>query len=77
MTPQQLFAYKKSWQGNSFDVRIHSDLRGRAKDWCKTMLDRREWDCNQYTDVYEDTFIFEKSLSANAFAKAFEEWVQL
>lgn len=77
MTPQEIFDYKKRWRGNAFDVRIHSDLRRRAQDWCKTMLEKKEWDLHAYTDVYEDTFYFEKSFNANAFATAFKEWVQL
>jgi hypothetical protein len=75
MTPQQIAAYKQRWMMNDgYSVSIHSDLRDRAKTWCK-QLRKEEWDMRQYTNVYEDTFFFEKLNVGQQFEEEFYRWV--
>lgn len=65
MTPVEIFEYKLNWKPG-FTVRLHSDIRSRGKEWCKT-LDKHQWDVTEYTNVYEDTYHFEKESDANNF----------
>ena len=76
MTPQQQFEYKMKWQPG-IRVAIHSDLRGRGKDWCKHWLQPWHWKHVQWTDVYEDTFHFEKMRFAKGFVENFPEWAKI
>jgi phage-related protein len=78
MTPQEIADYKRAWlMTDSNDVRIHSDLRDQAKDWCKENLNKWEWSWNAYSNVYEDTFLFEDKFASDSFKERFKEWVDL
>lgn len=73
MTPIEIFEYKQRWMPG-YAVRIHSDLRSSAKDWCKK-LEKFEWNHNEYTNVYEDTFYFENVIAGQNFKMEFNNWV--
>lgn len=76
MTPQQITDYKRQWKmGDHYVVRIHSDLRSVAKEWCK-QLDKHQWDFKSFTNVYEDTFFFEDQNVSQQFEEEFIEWIQ-
>lgn len=72
MTPQEIFEYKRNWMPG-YSVRLHSDLRSQAKDYCKTQMMKHQWNINEYTDVYEDTFYFEHRLDAHSFEAYWKE----
>ena len=77
MTPVEISEYKQKWMStNNYPVAIHSDLRSRAKDWCKVQLMQQQWVHKKYTNVYEDTFFFEYSQDAKQFANEFKDWVK-
>ena len=73
MTPLEIFEYKQRWTRNNggYSVRLHSDLRSQGKDFCKVQLMRQQWDFKMYSDVYEDTFLFEYKQDADAFRMKF------
>lgn len=76
--PIEIFEYKQRWRRNGgYSVRLHSDLRGNGKDWCKTQLNREQWDFSQYTDNYEDTFHFEYKQDAASFKKQFIKYADM
>lgn len=75
MTPQEIFDYKNVWKQQSYDVQVHSDLDIQCKNWCRGNLNRWEWSCDTYTDVYAHTFRFENDLHAKQFATKFNQWV--
>ena len=77
MTPQEIFEHKQRWMssGDNNPVRIHSDMRHNAKDFCKKSVSSSGWVHRQYTNVYEDTFFFEQEEDAASFRKYFEKWV--
>lgn len=76
MTPIEIFEYKKSWQReNCYSVRLHSDLRSRGKEWCKTQMQPQQWDFKKYTNNYEDTFVFEYKQDADSFSLQWPEFV--
>lgn len=78
MTPIEIFEYKKAWQREGgYDVRLHSDLRSRAKHFCKERLRSEQWDVIQYTNVYEDTFVFEHRKDAQLFATQWPEFTNI
>jgi hypothetical protein len=61
MIPLEIFEYKLVWrQRSSFYVSLDTDLEYSAKRWCKNNLEKYQWDFSKYTDMYEDTFYFEK-----------------
>jgi hypothetical protein len=66
--PLEIFEYKLNWRPG-YTVRLHSDLRLQAKEWCKKNCDMHEWELNEYTNVYEHTFCFEKKQHADTFSK--------
>lgn len=70
MTPQEIFEHKQRWRANAWNVRLHSDLYTKGKDWCRRNLERWQWSMDTYTDVYEHTFRFEYQSDANAFREA-------
>lgn len=72
MTPIEIFEYKNRWKPNGHSVRIHSDYRSQAKFWCKYNFEPHQWVLNEYTDNYEDTFLFENPLNAKLFRKNFK-----
>ena len=75
MLPIEIFEYKRKWlPGHS--VKIHSDLRHRAKEWLKK-LEKHEWEYQEYTDNYEDTICFEDERTSQVFASdtLFMAWV--
>lgn len=72
MTPQERFEYKLKWMRiGSNSVEIHSDLEFDAKQWCKKNIEQHQWNFIKYTDVYEDTFMFESEEIAMKFEKEF------
>lgn len=76
MTPIEIFEYKNKWKPG-YTVRLHSDLRSKGKDYCTIQMFKHQWDIKTYTDVYEDTFMFEHKIDANSFAAQWPEYVNL
>lgn len=76
MTPVEIFEYKQRWKPG-YTVRLHSDLRSQAKDWCKIQLHKQQWDLNIHTNVYEDTFMFEYRQDAESFTAKYQDYVNL
>jgi len=78
MTPVEIFEYKQKWQQTGgHAVRLHSDLRSRGKDWCKVQLFQHQWNFKKWSNVYEDTFLFEYKQDADSFRKKFEKFADL
>jgi hypothetical protein len=71
MTPIEIFEYKRNWSPG-YEVRLHSDLRRPASDYCKVQMMKHQWDVNHFTNVYEDTWRFENRLDAQSFAAQWE-----
>lgn len=76
MTPQEIVEYKQRWMRNCYSIRIHKDLRSRAKDWCAERLHTREWKFGGETEPYVDTFHFESQYHSQQFAQEFFPWIQ-
>ena len=74
MNPIEIFEYKQRWKPG-YTVRLHSDLRSRGKDYCKTQMLKQQWDIQEFTNVYEDTFLFEYKQYAEQFALQWPEYV--
>lgn len=72
MTPIEIFEYKQSWKPG-YTVRLHSDLRSQGKEYCKTQMFKHQWDISEYTNVYEDTFMFEYKQDADSFTASFNK----
>ena len=72
MLPIEIFEYKNRWKPG-YTVRLHSDLRMSAKDYCRVQMFQHQWDVSSYTNVYEDTYMFEYKLDADSFAAQFNE----
>jgi len=79
MTPLEISDHKMRWMrsGHNHPVRIHSDLRSQAKDFCKVQMHSSQWVHRQYTNVYEDTFFFEHPQDERAFRNKFKNWVDI
>ena len=77
MTPQEIFEHKQRWMrtGINHPVRIHSDMRSDARDFCKVQMHSSQWLCREYTGIYEDTFFFEHAQDANSFRNHFKKWL--
>ena len=73
MTPQEIFEYKLKWKPG-YEVKLHSDLRRQAIDYCKIQMFKQQWDIVKFTNVYEDTFVFEYRQDAQSFANHFKEY---
>lgn len=67
MLPIEVFEYKNRWKPG-YTVRLHSDLRMSAKDYCRVQMFQHQWDVDEYSYVYEDTWQFEHKLDADSFA---------
>ena len=67
MLPVEIFEYKNRWKPG-YTVRLHSDLRMSAKDYCRVQMFQHQWDVAEYSYVYEDTYMFEHKLDADSFA---------
>jgi len=72
MTPIEIFEYKQKWKPG-YVVRLHSDLRRSATAYCKVQMLKHQWEMTKYSNVYEDTWMFENKLDANSFAAQWEE----
>lgn len=73
MTPQEIFEYKQRWMRiNSHPIRIHSDFRREAKNYCKVQMLSHQWVHKEHTNVYEDTFFFEHIQDAKSFSNRFK-----
>jgi len=75
LTPLEVTDFKRSWMPGT-SVRIHSDRRFEAKEWCKNLiekelLEQESYQMVLYTNVYEDTFHFHAALVAQSFAMEF------
>jgi len=78
MTPIEIFEYKLKWQkAGGYSVRLHSDLRGQGRDFCKVMMQKQQWDLQTHTAVYEDTFWFEYAQDAKLFKEKFSQYADL
>lgn len=76
LTPIEIFEYKKKWQREGgYSVRLHSDIRSKGKDFCKALLAPHHWDFSEYTNVYEDTFLFKNKKDADKFSEQWPEFV--
>ena len=73
MLPIEVFEYKNRWKPG-YTVRLHSDLRMSAKDYCRVQMFQHQWDVDEYSYVYEDTWQFEHKLDADSFTA---QWNQL
>lgn len=73
MTPIEIFEYKNKWKPG-YVVRLHSDLRSRATDYCKVQMLKHQWDFMKYSNVYEDTWMFEYRQDAESFASQWPEF---
>jgi hypothetical protein len=70
MTPLEIHEYKNRWMpGHS--VEIHSDKRDSAVQWCKSNLEKHQWKCTKWSDVYSSRFDFEHEKDASKFILAF------
>ena len=76
MTPQQIFDHKQQWKPGH-TVRVHSDLRSKCMQWCKTHVELHQWVMSKYTNVYEDTFGFEHPETLNKFVEQFSQWCKM
>jgi ABC-type lipoprotein release transport system permease subunit len=74
MTPQEIFDYKNSWLPG-YEVKVHSDLRDHAKDWCKTNLEKHQYHIKTWTNIYQYSYYFEDLDQAAKFYAEFESWV--
>jgi hypothetical protein len=72
MTPVEIHEYKNRWKPG-YTVRLHSDLRSKAKEFCKVQMHKQQWDIATYTNVYEDTFQFEYRQDALRFSNYFDQ----
>ena len=77
MTPRDIFEYKQRWtrDNGGYSVRLHSDIRSRGTEFCKTHLMKHQWDFKIYSGAYEDTFLFEHKHHAEEFKKQWPEFV--
>jgi hypothetical protein len=76
MFPQDVFEYRQRWMRLApHPVRIHSDLRNQAREYCKVQMHTSQWGHKQYTAVYEDTFYFQHPQDATAFRNYFKDWI--
>ena len=72
MTPTEIAAYKRAWlMDKCYPVHVHSDREMVCVDWCKTNLNRWEWDMSIQMKIRQHTFYFEKKEHADAFEKEF------
>lgn len=76
MTPQEIFEYKMRWMPG-YMVSVHSDLRSQAVDWCKLWMNPIHWKHTKWTDVYEDTFHFQKLSQAKGLVEKFPKYAKL
>ena len=77
MTPVEQWEYKRRWLPNGFGVSVHSDWDASYVRWLKDSLEPKYWYVNHFTDVYEHTYMFERSEDAELFADVFKEQVCL
>ena len=77
MTPIEIAEYKQKWMSEGgFAVTLHSDLRSEGIAWCKNWLNVIHRKHVQYTDVYEDTFFFEKERFAKGMLEKFPQYAK-
>jgi hypothetical protein len=74
MKPQEIFEHKMKWKPG-FQLKVHSDIRWTVKDFCKHYFAKQNWELKEYTDVYEDTVMFEFEGDMIKFRNAFERWI--
>jgi hypothetical protein len=75
-TPIEIFEYKLNWKPG-YAVRLHSDLRSQGKEYCKVQMFKHQWDISEFTNVYEDTFMFEHKQDADSFSAQWPEYTNL
>lgn len=77
MTPVEIHEYKMRWmREGAYAVTLHSDLRSQGIDWCKQWLNPIHWKHVKYTDVYQDTFYFEKERFAKGMLEKFPQYAK-
>lgn len=76
MTPQDKFDYKMRWWPGH-QVRIHSDLDWKARQWCKRTLESEDVGFTSFTDVYEHTFHFKDIKAAQNFEMEFRPFTNM
>jgi hypothetical protein len=77
MTPQEIFYYKLNWKSKSYKTRLHSDIRGEGKAFCRENFSQENWNFVEYSDVYEDTYEFKNEEDAKKFALMRPEFTNL
>lgn len=78
MTPIEIMEYKQRWMSEGgYAVTLHSDLRSQGVDWCKLWLNPIHWKHAKHTNVYEDTFYFEKASHAKGLIEKFPEYTNM
>ena len=56
------------WKRNGgYVVKLHSDVRLSAVDWCRFYMRVESWEYKKYTASYQDTYWFEFERDAKAF----------
>lgn len=68
MTPLEIFDHKRKWMMKShYEYETHTDLRSEGLDWCKKNCEKHQWSMKSFTDIYGDTFNFEREEDYNNF----------
>ena len=68
MTPLEIFDHKRKWMMKShYEHETHTDLRSEGLDWCKKNCEKHQWSMKSFTDIYGDTFNFEREEDYNNF----------
>ena len=75
MLPLEIYDYKRQWIYKGHSVSVHSDWRWSCKAWIKSQLLQHQWHMKEFTNVYEDTYLFESEVMANKFKAQFSEQV--
>ena len=72
MIPLEIFEYKNRWKPGH-TVKVHSDFRMKGKDYCRIQMFQHQWDINENSAIYEDTYLFEQKVDADSFFVYFEK----
>ena len=76
MTPIEIFEYKQKWKPKAWYCHIHSDLRSQCKEFCKKNYNKWEWDMDEHTEVYADSYYFEDQDNLMMFVQKFNKWIR-
>lgn len=75
MTPQEIFDYKLRWKPG-YEIALHSDLDIQGKSWCRRNLEPHKWSFTAWTAVYEHSFFFEDTATAQQFEMEFGRYAR-